>query len=303
MLAGDLGGTSMRVAVFDAHGAGGEHRRARTPPGDPDAIIHLARAALAATSSSPSAFVLGVPGPVSYVEGRPFRLPNLPGWEGRLTAQSLADAIGVPVLIANDADLGALGEHRAGAGRGTADMLYVTVSTGVGAGVILNGRLLHGRRSLAELGWTTVDRHAGTTVEENGSGTALARLTGLDGAAAVERARAGDPRALAAFADVAGVLAVAVMNAILCFMPERVVIGGGVAGAGELLLGPIREHVARTGVRMAITPDIVVAAGGDDVGLRGAFALWQDVERGTETLAYAWPGGRGEMAPGSAERR
>lgn len=88
-------------------------------------------------------------------------------------------------------------------------MLYVTSITGVGGGVVLGGRLLHGRRSLAEIGWMTVDWRAGTTVEEEGSGTAIARLGGVEGAIVTERARSGDAAALAAFERVAGVLGAA----------------------------------------------------------------------------------------------
>lgn len=82
------------------------------------------------------------------------------------------------------------------------------------------------------------------------------------------------------------------MNAVFCFMPERVVIGRGVSQAGDLLLDPIRARIARFGPHLAIEPEMVVASGGDGVSLRGAFALWQDVERGVETLVYARPGAR-----------
>lgn len=285
----DLGGTHLRVAVFNPDGSIHARQREATPADDRGVLLRTARSAIADAPDRPRAFVLGVAGPVSYLEGRVLRLPNLPAWDEQRSAQSLADALALPVLIANDADLAALGEHRFGAGRGTRDMLYITVSTGVGGGVVLDGRLLHGRRSLAEVGGATVDLVAGLTVEEQGSGTALSRLSGMDGEATLARARSGDRVALDAFAEVSAVLAAGVMNAICCFMPERVVIGGGVSAAGDLLLDPIRAYVARVGERLAIQPEIVTAARGDDAGLLGAFALRQDVDAGRTSLSFARP--------------
>ena len=285
VLAVDLGGTQLRVAVFDAAGEMCDRTAVPTPPDDPDALAEAMRGVIASASVPLAGAVVGVAGPLSYAEGRPLKMPNLPHWEGHVSAQRLADAVGLPVLLANDADLAALGEQRFGAGRGVSDMIYVTVSTGVGAGVILNGRLLHGARSLAEIGHTTIDRQANATVEELASGTALRRAAGVDGATVTARVRTGDPQARAIFAEVAEALAVGVMNLVLCFMPERVVIGGGVSQAGDLLLEPVRARIAREGPRLAITPQVVLAGGGDDVGLLGAFALWRDVEAGE---AAAW---------------
>ncbi|MBM3140962.1 MAG: ROK family protein [Chloroflexi bacterium] len=162
MLAGDLGGTRMRLALFTEDGEIAARRRDDTPADRPTALIDAARAALAEAPGAVDAFVLGVAGPTDYEAGRPLRLPNLPGWEGHLSAAGLADALGLPMLIANDADLAALGEHRFGAGRGTRDLVDVTSSTGGGGGVVLNGRLLHGRRSLAprSAGWRSTARRA-----------------------------------------------------------------------------------------------------------------------------------------------
>jgi glucokinase len=92
-----------------------------------------------------------------------------------------------------------------------------------------------------------------------------------------ERARAGDSDALAAFERVAGSLAVGAMNLVFCFMPQRVVIGGGVAEAGDLLLDPIRDYFAREGPVMATVPDVVASERGDDSGLLGGLALWLDL--------------------------
>ena len=278
VLTADLGGTQLRAAVIDGQGTLLARVARPSPPDDPAALPAVMAEALAQSGVEVAGAVVGVPGPVSYAEGRPLRLPNLPGWEGHVSAQGIADAIHLPTVIANDADLGALGEHRFGAGRGTSDMAYITISTGVGAGVVLNSELVHGRRSLAEVGWITIDVEREQTVEDLGSGTTLTRLSGLPGAEVTRRAAAGDADAQATFDRVVRAFSVGVLNLVFCFMPERVVIGGGVSQAGDLLLRPVREYIARRGPSLGIVPEIVLAEGGDDVGLRGGLALWRDLE-------------------------
>lgn len=122
-----------------------------------------------------------------------------------------------------------------------------------------------------------IDRESGGTVEGLGSGTALERITGSDGSDVTRRALAGDEGAKQALRKVADALAVGVFNLVHCFMPERVVIGGGMSQAGDLLLDPIRQRLDACGLGCSISAcDVFVAAGGDDVGLLGAFALWQE---------------------------
>ena len=183
--------------------------------------------------------------------------------------------------MANDADLAAVGEATHGAGRDFSDVAYLTVSTGIGAGVVLGGLLVHGRRSLAEVGHTVIDADrlaAGrpATLEELGSGTALGRsavaaglgTVGADVVAAVAR---GDQRAMTAWAELVAVLAVGVSNLAWLFTPEVIVIGGGLGLVGDVLLAPLRSAVAADGPP-AINPgiSIVAAALGDDAGLVGA---------------------------------
>ena len=289
----DLGGTRLRTAVFDADGTILHKSVIPTPRGKPEALVTVMKAALAERDIDVQGAVVGIPGPISYAEGTAVRLPNLPGWDQDVSAQDLADAVGLPVLLANDADLAALGEHRYGAGQGTSDMLYMTSSTGVGAGVIIAGRLLHGQRSLAEAGHTIIDRATGETVERLGSGTALSRLAGTDGATVSAHARAGDERAKAIFQEVADAFAIGVYNLVHCFMPERVVIGGGVSlSAGDLLLDPIRDRLRRCPLGCsASAADVVLAQAGDDVGLLGAFAFWTDAMADEGRLTPAMPRG------------
>ncbi len=287
----DLGGTRLRVAVFEGDGTMSHKEVIPTPRGEPQALTAAMNAALTKCAVAVQGAVVGVPGPVSYADGTVIRLPNLPGWEQSISARRLADEMGLPVILANDADLAALGEHRYGAGQGTSDMLYVTSSTGVGAGVIIEGRLLYGQRSLAEAGHMIIERSTGGTVESLGSGTALGRAAGEDGAAVTLRAQAGDEQAQALFQEAADAFATGVYNLVHCFMPERVVIGGGVSEAGDLLLDPIRDRLRRCDPDCSAgAADVVIASGGDDVGLRGGFALWIDSLADSSRLKPTVPG-------------
>ena len=277
VIASDVGGTQLRVAIVDADGSVRERQAISIPRSDPDSLVRVLRSALDGVGGAVAAAVVGMPGPVDYFGGKVLKLPNLPEWEGRVSAESLSRELGLPVLMANDADLAALGEHRYGAGVGSDDMVYVTSSTGVGGGVIIGGRLLHGRLSLAEVGHTIIDRRTLETVEDLGSGTALARLAGRDAASVSADAEGGDAQALRQFGSVAKDFAIGVYNMVHCFAPEIVVIGGGMSQAGDLLIGPVREMLARCDEACpASKARVVRAAGGDDVGLKGAAAFWSD---------------------------
>src|SRR5258708_6544363 len=180
-LAVDLGGTHMRCAVVAADGSVLHRSEVDTPrhgrrPG-PEPLIELMRNV--ADGAGCEHAVVGVPGRVNYEHGTLEYAPNLPpGWVGRLTEADLGAAVKLSVSLANDADLAAIGETWFGAGRAHTDVVYVTFSTGVGAGVVLARRLLHGRRSLVEVGHTIIDLGASSetghgTLEGLASGTAL----------------------------------------------------------------------------------------------------------------------------------
>lgn len=280
VLACDVGGTRLRVAVVGPGGSLLHKEAVATPRDDAGALGRSIRLVMEKARQPIAGAVVGVPGPVDYSRGEALKLPNLPAWEGSISAARLSADVGLSVLLANDADLAALGEHRYGAGRGSQDMLYVTSSTGVGAGVIIGGRLLHGGLSVAEAGHTIIDRATGDTLERLGSGTALARAAGEDAAVVASRAAQGDPDALRHFARAAEALAIGVFNLVHCFSPEVVVIGGGMSQAGELLLGPVRTRLERCEPTCpASRARVVKAQGGDDVGLRGGFAYWMDCRR------------------------
>jgi len=284
VLSVDLGGTRMRAAILGADGAL-LHRDVRPTPRDeaePSGLVALMRD-LAAHSLAPTRAIVGVPGRVDHHEGRLDRAPNLPAtWGPHLTERALAEAVGLPVRLVNDADLAAVGEAFFGAGKGYSDVAYVTMSTGVGAGVLLGRRLLVGRRSLAEVGHMVIDRTAHargepSTFEELASGTALARLAAARGLSAsgkeiVERVRANDPAAIAVFDEVRAAAAIGVRDVAFAYSPEIVVIGGGLGLNDDLLHPAIRAHLDREGPP-AMHVALARASLGDDAGLVGAAAL------------------------------
>lgn len=283
VLAVDLGGTSLRVARTAADGTVTHRREVATPAsGGPQALVVLAREVLA--TGPVRAAVVGLPGRIDYGAGRLERAPNLPdGWVDELSEGGLRQSLGIEVALANDADLAAVGESWFGAGRDHDDVAYLTVSTGIGAGVVTGGLLVHGRRSLAEIGHSIVDWRAmasgWATVEHLGSGTALARLAaaaGLDadGAEVERRWRSGDAVAAEVWDDVVAVAAVAAVNLAQLFSPDVIVVGGGVGLVGEAVLGPMRSALAEWGPAGLREPvEVVNAALGDDAALAGA-AVW-----------------------------
>jgi len=281
-LAVDLGGTHMRCARVLGDGTIDDRQVRPTPHDGTGTEVLLALVRDVAAGAACQAAVIGVPGRVDYRGGRLEHAPNLPpGWTQDLSEAALTAALGLPASLANDADLAAVGEAYWGAGRGFSDVVYLTISTGVGAGVVLSGGLVHGRRSLAEIGHTIIalDRQrAGhpSTLEELASGTALGRAAiaaglGPLGADVTAAAAAGDQAAIAVWADLVSAAAVGLVNAAWLFSPEVIVVGGGLGLVGDVLLDPLRAAVAELGPP-AVDPliQVVPAALGDDAGLAGA---------------------------------
>lgn len=281
LMACDLGGTHVRTAGFNRAGEMYDLHVEDTPRADPTAFEELLARRAEVLGRFPSMAIVGVPGPVDYANGEVLELPNLPGWEPHVAAANLARVIGAPVLLANDADLAALGVHRFGVGRGVDDLLYVTLGTGIGGAVIIGGRLLHGRRSLAEVGHMVIDRATLETLEGLASGSAIKRRTGVDAATWVERAAGGDAEAVALLDETSRLIGIGVLNLVMVFMPQRVVLGGGLARIGERLLQGVEcvlgPSVAKHGLG---TSDVVLAEHQHDVGLLGANALWHGIRAG-----------------------
>lgn len=300
----DLGGTRSRVAALGPHAtfvARTEHLTAAES--GPDAIIdQLAAAVREIREGLPGVQPIGLgiaaPGPVDRATGVVIQAPNL-GWRNVPLASRLEAATGLPTVLGNDANLAALGEARFGAGRGEQNLVYLTVSTGIGSGILVNGSLLLGETGAAgEAGHTTVwwdgrlcscgnrgclEAYAsGTAIVEraleamdSGRSSALARYGRHFEAEEVEQAaQAGDALARELIADAGTALGVGIRNLLHVFDPAVVVIGGGVSRMGALLWDPMREvvHADPLGT-YAQRVRIVPAELGDDPGLVGAATL------------------------------
>lgn len=299
----DLGATNLKWAVVarrDGAWSTVAHGQVATRvPGDPGAVPAAVTSQLAEVGAAAVAEAgpvascgIGVPGLYDPAEGTVRLLVNLPGpWPGHPLAGPVGAALGVPAFLVNDARAFGLAELRLGAGRGVRSLIGLTLGTGVGGVVALDGRVLQGRDGTAgELGHQVLDpdgprcgcgnrgcleAYARADRIAEACGTATAHDAFLAAAAGDERARRG-------LGEVARHLAHGLANAIVVVTPERVVLGGGVAGAGELLLAPIREELVR---RVTVTSvegvEVVAAELGIWAGAIGA-AL-HGAERADET--------------------
>lgn len=296
----DLGGTQVRAAVVVEGGELREHRREPTPHADPEPTVLVSmiddlRGRL--HQSDPDVepdVVVGVPGVVDYVDERLRAAPNLPpGWESCLTEEWLGARTGLPVSLANDADLAAVGEAYFGAGREFSDVAFVTISTGVGAGVLLGRKLVHGRHSGAEIGHSVIDRtriggDKPATVELLGSGSAFGRHLSeggydLTAPSAVEAIAEGeaDIGLLSMWEEVVQAVGLGIVNLCWFMSPQVVVVGGGLGMNADLVLPPIRRLLAEEGPPF-LDIEVVSAALGDNAGLSGAGGWFEAVGRSAD---------------------
>jgi glucokinase len=291
----DLGGTNIKTTVLEVADSDVTSARhldgttvatyaTRGPGGVIDRLVEVAQEAIAATPAAapPIAAVgLGIPGLFDHGSGVAQLLPNLPGdWDGQPIRGPIAAALGLPVTLINDARAFALAEGTLGAARGCPTVVCLTLGTGIGGGVLIDGEVRLGAFGTAgELGHQTADPDgARCGCGNRGCVEALAQASVLcaqAGRGSVEEvvaaADAGDERALAAIARAADAIGIAIANAYHVLGPDRVVLGGGIATAGDTILEPIREAVRR---RATLVPrrgiDIVPAELGARAGAIGA---------------------------------
>ena len=208
---------------------------------------------------------IGIPGPVDRAKGAVGSASILPGWTGLRIESEMQERLGIPVEIENDANLGALAELTWGAGRECSNFAYIKAATGIGAGLVIDGRLLHGVSGTAgEIGHTTLDESGALCycgnrgcLETVASGPAIIQLVGrLDGelpslARIVDLAVGGDLRCRRAISDAGREIGVAVAGLCNLINPERVIVGGLLSRTGEVLLQPMRESIRRHAVYAA----------------------------------------------------
>ncbi|MQA87807.1 MAG: ROK family protein [Streptosporangiales bacterium] len=231
---------------------------------------------------------LGLPGPIDTRTGYVGSTSILPGWTGVQAGTALGERLGLPVLVDNDANLGALGEVTWGAGRGARHAAYIKVSNGIGAGLIVDGRIFRGATGTAgEVGHTTIDENGRVCrcgnrgcLETLASAPVLLEMLrdshggALTPSEMLRLAEGGDPACRRVIADAGRHIGVAVANLCNVFNPERVIVGGDLTSAGELLLAPVCEAVDRFAIPSAAgSLSIVSGVLGHRAEVLGALAL------------------------------
>ena len=308
MLALDLGGTQLRTAVVLGDGRVVARRASRTPRADAETLVTACAKQLqetvedAATLSStageafsqPVALAISAPGPLDPFRGVLIDPPNLDRslWSFPLAAR-LGERMGLPAVMERDTQVAALAEGDFGAARRLTDYVYLTISTGIGGGVVSGGRLLRGADGLAnELGHITIDINgplcgcgarghlegitSGTGIALAAREAGLTSATGELGAREVAQAEmAGNPIAAQIMDRARAAFAAAAVSIVDIYNPQRIVVGGGLAmGQGDRLLEPARAAVKRYAFkRQAESVDLIPAQLGDDVGLVGGLSL------------------------------
>lgn len=287
----DVGGTNLKAGLVAGDGRvlRSLHRPLRWTDGKTFAqeLAGMASELIAPLPLSEIGFVgIGIPGAVDggtvlHTENIPMR--NLP-LEALFRAQ-----LDLPVVLANDADCAAAGEYLFGSGRGTRNFVTVTLGTGIGGGMILNGRLYRGMCCAGEVGCMRIDRtESPGSWESYASATGLVRMAQtalaahpesllrekpLNGKTVFDAAERGDPAALSAVSEYVRCLGIGLTNLTDLLMPEVIALGGGLSGAPErLLLEPVRQYIRTQCYCRCIGkfPEICPAALGNDAGIVGA---------------------------------
>lgn len=305
VLAIDLGGTNLRAAAVDENGSVLARARGRTPDAGPPEEVSEAIAAVADECRSSvegrfeiAAVAAAVPATVNFEEGLMLKAPNLPSLDGFAMRDFLSRVFGVDAVVENDANSAAVGESWLGALRGIRNSATVTLGTGVGGGLIIDGSVFRGVDGTAgEIGHICVEPNgvrcgcgSRGCVEQYASATAIVRMVrdlspefadsalaacdGLKASAVFEAARGGDRLARSVFEQMGRYLGIALADLINLLNPEAIVIGGGVAGAWEYFIAHVMEEIHGRAFREpAARARILKAELGDDAGLLGAARL------------------------------
>jgi len=313
ILALDFGGTKHTAGVILPGGQAWLKHEQVLSPSNPDAaydletMIQLGRRLL--EGPKPQAVGVSFGGPVDALSGTVRLSHHVPGWEGIRLASLLEGAFGAPVSVDNDANVAALGEQRFGAGQGLSSIFYITISTGVGGGWILDGCVWRGWDGMAgEIGHTTIDPDGPLClcgkrgcVERLASGPYMAQdarqrlqadpacgaimrrlcggdLDAIDGALVSRAATQGDELASELLQRSAWAIGTGIGNAANLINPQRFILGGGVTKSGDIWWETVRQVAMETALP-EVRIEIVPAALGDDAPLWGAVALAMDIDR------------------------
>ncbi|MCL6588638.1 MAG: ROK family protein [Firmicutes bacterium] len=310
----DIGGTKTIVAIADDTCEIIAFSRISTPreQGPQKVLSDIERALrnlLVQTGNTPSnirAIGIGCGGPLDREKGIILTAPNLPGWDNLLLAEYFESAFRVPVFIDNDVNLMALGEARRGAGVGVDNLAYFNIGTGIGGGIIINGKLYRGCGNAAEFGhqiilpngpkclcgrWgclealasgTSIARRTREYLMENSDSKILNYAKDIASVTAEDVAQAannGDKLALRIWQETGEYIGLGVSNVINILNPRVVIIGGGVMKVGDLLLQQIKETVQARAMKQLVD-DVVIIKGAleDQAGIIGALYLAKEKE-------------------------
>jgi glucokinase len=283
MLAGiDLGGTQVRVALARSDGNVIASIKTKTPSlGTPQAMVDWAAAEIDRHRGREKvrSITIAAPGPIDINRGVLVNPPNLPGWRNVPLAAMLAQATGAKVHLANDADMAGLGEFHHGAGRGTRNMVYITWSTGIGGGLIIDGKLHRGGHGTAgEVGHMIIDPNGPLDacgqrgcLEAFIGGANIARETGHTAAELFAAAAQGNRQARMMVERAARYMGFALISLTNVVDPERFVIGGGVSRSWSMIEPTIVETLHSSPfIKPARRPRVRRARLGDRAGQIGA---------------------------------
>ena len=304
----DLGGTKIITGVFDPDGTMLSRIYCLTLGGEGPAkvieritmVIDQAIIKAGLQREHIGGICLAAPGPIDINRGLIIQAPNLPHWRNIPLPSLIAEEFKLPAFLVNDADAAALGEHRYGSGRGIDNLIYITVSTGIGGGLIINNELYNGVDGCAaEIGHMIIMIDGPICrcgrrgcFEALASGTAIARmameyiskgeksticeLTGnvvedITSEIVAKAAKKGDMLALNVIHTAARYLGIGLANLVNILNPQMMIIGGGVSKMGAMLMGPTRKSMKEHAFKLPMsTVHIVKPALGTDAGLIGA---------------------------------
>ena len=304
IIAVDIGGTHLRAALYEPDNTQSlVHERVETHAEEPGVYDRMQALIESIWPQDKEVKAIGIasPGPLDPHTGYILKTPNISEWQNFPLGPNLSAHFHVPAFLDNDANLAALGEWRFGAGRGHHDVLYLTISTGVGGGVIADDHLLQGYHGLAtELGHTIIDPDGPLCscgfaghLEAFSSGPAIVRYVrqelqagadsvlqaddSLTARVIADAAFHGDPLAISAYRRAGEYLGIGVASFLHAFDPSIVIFGGGVSQVGPLLFDSFEVSLKKRVFhpRYLEGLKIEMAALGDDAGLLGALALAQ----------------------------
>lgn len=279
-LAVDLGGSKILAVAEGGEGPGGPFLASLKIPTEAgtgaealfDRVCQAIDAVLADAGAGLASVGICVPGIVDPATGTVMDCSNLPGWERFPLAQRLTQRYRVPIAVENDARAACWAEASTGAGRGKKNLAFVTLSTGIGAGFVFDGRLYRGARGVAgELG--EMRDETGDPVERRGGGLGLSRLFGFPAEELRSRFDKGDPRAAEAYHHLVAITGRLLANLATLIDPEVVVVGGGLSRLGPWYLDALQDWVRDEAYSLAKGVPLVPAHWSGEAGVRGMLAL------------------------------